>query len=246
MEKCMTERIDGRETNQLRKVSVTKNFTKMAESSVLFEIGNTRVICTATIIEDKVPSHCKADNKGWITAEYSMLPRATRERTQREAIRGKQSGRTQEIQRLIGRVLRGVTDLGKLGERTIIIDCDVIEADGGTRVASITGGYIVLYEAINKLVAEGKLAENPLSSFLAAISVGIKDNTVLLDLCYEEDAACDTDLNVVMTETGHFIELQGTAEGTAFSHDELNRMLNLAKSGIFDLLRLQKEVLGLV
>jgi ribonuclease PH len=241
----MTERIDGRQPNQLRAVRITKNFTQMAESSILFEIGNTRVICTASI-EDKVPPHCKGSGKGWVTAEYSMLPRATKDRTAREATRGKQTGRTQEIQRLIGRALRGVTDLSKLGERTIIIDCDVIQADGGTRVASITGGYIALYEAVSTLLAEGKLADNPLGSFLAAISVGVKDNVALLDLCYEEDSTCDTDLNVIMTESGHFIELQGTAEGMAFSREALEEMLDLAKNGIIDLIGQQKKALGIV
>lgn len=241
----MIQRIDGRQPNQLREVRITRNFTKAAESSILFEIGNTRIICTATV-EERVPAHCKGSGKGWVTAEYSMLPRATRERTSREAARGKQTGRTQEIQRLIGRALRGVIDLRKLGERTIIIDCDVIEADGGTRVASITGGYIALYEAVSRLLSEGKLANNPMGTFLAAISVGIKDNQPLLDLCYEEDSNCDTDLNVIMTESGHYIELQGTAEGEAFSREELNQMLDLAEAGIMDLIWQQKQVLGLV
>ena len=238
------QRMDERRPDQLRPVCVTRNFTTMAEASVLIEMGQTRVICTATV-EDKVPPHCKGTGKGWVTAEYSMLPRATPTRSAREAARGKQTGRTQEIQRLIGRSLRGVTDLTRLGERTITIDCDVIQADGGTRVASITGGYIALFEAIQALMQKGLLTQNPLNEFVAAVSVGIVDGQPLLDLCYVEDSTCGTDLNVVMTESGNLIEIQGTAEGAAFSRSELSQMLELAQKGILELVTHQKKAFAI-
>ena len=204
-------RIDNRENNQLRPISFVRNFTKHAEGAVLVSYGDTKVLCTASI-ETQVPRWLKGTGKGWITAEYGMLPRATHERTQREAAKGKQSGRTQEIQRLIGRSLRAMVDLEKLGENTIHIDCDVLQADGGTRTASITGAAVALVDALEKLQAAKKLKADPLVGLVAAVSVGIKNGEVLLDLNYSEDSSCDTDLNVVMTQKGEFIEIQGTAE----------------------------------
>ena len=241
----MTEfvRSDQRAANQMRAVRITRSFTMHAEGSVLIEFGNTKVLCTASV-EEKVPPHKRGSGEGWVTAEYGMLPRATHTRSDREAARGKQSGRTQEIQRLIGRSMRAVFDLKLLGERTIQLDCDVLQADGGTRTASITGAYVAACDAVNQLLASGKLAASPITAQVAAISVGIVQGTPLLDLEYTEDSACDTDMNVVMTGRGHFVEVQGTAEGAAFSRDEMNAMLALAEKGVDELMRLQRRALA--
>lgn len=236
-------RIDNRENNQLRPISFVRNFTKHAEGSVLVSYGETKVLCTASI-ETQVPRWLKGKGKGWITAEYGMLPRATHERTQREAAKGKQSGRTQEIQRLIGRSLRAMVDLEKLGENTIYIDCDVLQADGGTRTASITGAAIALVDALEKLQATKKLKADPLVGLVAAVSVGIKNGEVLLDLNYSEDSSCDTDLNVVMTQKGEFIEIQGTAEEKPFTRAQVDEMLAVAEAGIKQLIAEQQAVLG--
>ena len=235
----MTTRPSGRRADQLRPVRITRNYTKHAEGSVLIEFGDTKVICTASI-EDKVPGFLKGKGQGWMTAEYGMLPRATNTRSDREAARGKQSGRTQEIQRLIGRSLRAVTDLTLLGERTLQLDCDVIQADGGTRTASITGAWVAARDAIAKLQAAGLIAGNPLKDHVAAISVGMYEGTPVLDLDYAEDSNCDTDMNIVMTGAGHFVEIQGTAEGAAFTRAEMNALLDLAGAGIRDLIEMQK------
>ena len=232
------KRTADRAANALRDVRITRHYTAYAEGSVLIECGGTKVLCTASI-EEKVPGHKKGSGEGWVTAEYGMLPRATHTRSDREAARGKQSGRTQEIQRLIGRSLRAVFDLKKLGERTIYIDCDVIQADGGTRTASITGAFVAAQDAVNTLIASGKLTQSPISDHIAAISVGIVDGTPLLDLEYTEDSACGTDMNVVMTGAGHFVEVQGTAEGAAFSRAEMNALLDLAAAGIQELVAMQ-------
>ena len=229
--------------NQLREIRITRHYTKHAEGSVLIECGDTRVICTASV-EERVPPHKKGTGEGWVTAEYGMLPRSTGSRMQREAAKGKQSGRTQEIQRLIGRSLRAVVDLKKLGERTIHLDCDVIQADGGTRTASITGSFVALQDAISHLMQGGFLAESPLKDAVAAISVGIYQGAPVLDLDYLEDSECDTDMNVVMLGSGHFVEVQGTAEGHAFSRAEMDELLELAKSGIEDLIGMQQAALG--
>jgi ribonuclease PH len=236
-------RTAGRAPDALRPVRITRGYTIHAEGSVLIEFGATKVLCTATV-EEKVPPHRRGSGAGWVTAEYGMLPRSTHTRSDREAAKGKQSGRTQEIQRLIGRSLRAVFDLQRLGERTIQLDCDVLQADGGTRTAAITGAYVAAYDAVQRLLAQGKIAESPLIAPVAAISVGIVQGTPLLDLEYTEDSACDTDMNVVMTGAGHFIELQGTAEGATFSRDELNRLLQLAEQGITQLIALQKAALA--
>ena len=228
--------------HQLREIRITRNYTKHAEGSVLIECGDTKVICTASV-EEKIPPHKKGSGEGWVTAEYGMLPRSTNERMGREAAKGKQSGRTQEIQRLIGRSLRAVVDLKKLGERTIVIDCDGIQADGGTRTASITGAFVALHDAVNGLLKKNKIQETPLKEFIAAISVGIYQGTPVLDLDYAEDSACDTDMNVVMLGNGHFVEVQGTAEGHAFSRAEMDELLELAKSGIEQLVGMQREAL---
>ena len=230
----------GRAADALRAVRITRGYTVHAEGSVLIEFGQTRVLCTASV-EEKVPGHKKGSGEGWVTAEYGMLPRATHTRGDREAARGKQSGRTQEIQRLIGRSLRAVFDLKKLGERTIHLDCDVLQADGGTRTASITGAFVAAQDAVNWLMATGKLTESPILDRVAAISVGLKNGTALLDLDYPEDSACDTDMNVVMTGAGNFVEVQGTAEGVAFTRVEMDRMLALAEKGIAQLVKLQKQ-----
>ncbi len=235
-------RSGGRAANQLRPVRITRHYTMHAEGSVLIEFGNTRVLCTASV-EERVPPHKKGSGEGWVTAEYGMLPRATHTRSDREAARGKQTGRTQEIQRLIGRSLRAVFDLKKLGERTITLDCDVLQADGGTRTAAITGAFVAAQDAVNTLLAAGKLAESPLHGHVAAISVGIVQGTPLLDLEYSEDSACDTDMNVVMTGAGHYIEVQGTAEGAAFSRHEMDTLLALAEKGVNELVRLQEAAL---
>ncbi len=235
-------RSGGRAADQLRPVRITRSYTIHAEGSVLIEFGNTRVLCTASV-EERVPPHKKGSGEGWVTAEYGMLPRATHTRSDREAARGKQTGRTQEIQRLIGRSLRAVFDLKKLGERTITLDCDVLQADGGTRTAAITGAFVAAQDAVNTLLAAGKLTASPIIGHVAAISVGIVQGTPLLDLEYTEDSACDTDMNVVMTGAGHYIEVQGTAEGAAFSRQEMDRLLALAELGVKELVRLQDEAL---
>ena len=235
-------RADARLADQLRFVRMTRGYTMHAEGSVLIEFGNTKVLCTASV-EEKVPSHKKGSGEGWVTAEYGMLPRATHTRNDREAARGKQSGRTQEIQRLIGRSMRAVFDLSKLGERTIHLDCDVLQADGGTRTAAITGAFVAAQDAVSALIAQGKLQFSPIRDHVAAISVGIVQGTPLLDLEYTEDAACDTDMNVVMTGAGCFVEVQGTAEGAAFSRADMNALLALAEKGIAALVVMQKESL---
>ena len=236
-------RPDGRAPDALRPVHITRHYTKHAEGSVLVAFGDTQVLCTASV-EDRVPPHKKGSGEGWVTAEYGMLPRATHTRSSREAAKGKQSGRTQEIQRLIGRSLRAVFDLGALGERTITLDCDVLQADGGTRTAAITGAFVAAQDAVNKLMAEGGLARSPILQPVAAISVGIFQGVPVLDLNYLEDSGCDTDMNVVMTGAGHFVEVQGTAEGTAFSRAELNQLLLLAEKGIRELVGLQRAALA--
>ncbi len=240
----MTEysRSGARAVNQLRPVRITRGYTIHAEGSVLIEFGATKVLCTASV-EEKVPPHKRGSGEGWVTAEYGMLPRATHTRSDREAARGKQSGRTQEIQRLIGRSMRAVFDLTLLGERTIHLDCDVLQADGGTRTAAITGAFVAAQDAVAKLMAQGKLQQSPIRDHVAAISVGIVRGTPLLDLEYIEDSACDTDMNVVMTGAGHFVEVQGTAEGAAFSRREMDALLALAEKGISDLVALQKQSL---
>jgi ribonuclease PH len=233
----------ARAANELRPVRITRGYTMHAEGSVLIEFGATKVLCTASV-EEKVPPHKRGSGEGWVTAEYGMLPRATHSRNDREAARGKQSGRTQEIQRLIGRSMRAVFDLKKLGERTIQLDCDVLQADGGTRTAAITGAFVAAQDAIDGLLAAGKISESPIIASVAAISVGIVQGTPLLDLEYTEDAACDTDMNVVMTGAGHFVEVQGTAEGLAFSRAEMDSLLTLAEKGIADLMVLQQQALS--
>jgi ribonuclease PH len=237
-------RPSGRATDQLREIRITRQYTKHAEGSVLIECGDTKVICTASI-EDKVPGFLKGKGQGWLTAEYGMLPRSTHTRMDREAARGKQSGRTQEIQRLIGRSLRAAFDLEAFGERTLHLDCDVIQADGGTRTASITGAMVAAHDAFAGLVARGAISTIPLKHFVAAISVGVHGGVPVLDLDYVEDSSCDTDMNVVMTDAGHFVEVQGTAEGAAFDRAVMNRLLDLAEGGIARLVRMQKEALGL-
>ena len=232
-----------RAANQLRPVRITRGYTIHAEGSVLIEFGDTRVLCTASV-EEKVPPHKKGSGEGWVTAEYGMLPRATHTRSSREAAKGKQTGRTQEIQRLIGRSMRAVFDLKKLGERTIHLDCDVLQADGGTRTAAITGAFVAAQDAVNTLLASGKLTESPVTGQVAAVSVGIVQGTPLLDLEYTEDSTCDTDMNVVMTGVGHFIEIQGTAEGAAFSRAEMDSLLSLAEKGITELIAQQLQSLS--
>ncbi len=236
-------RSGGRAADQLRPVRLTRGFTIHAEGSVLVEFGATRVLCTASV-EERVPPHKRGSGEGWVTAEYGMLPRATHTRSDREAARGKQSGRTQEIQRLIGRSMRAVFDLKRLGERTIQLDCDVLQADGGTRTAAITGAFVAAQDAVNKLLAAGKLTASPIIAPVAAISVGVVQGTPLLDLEYIEDSACDTDMNVVMTGAGRFVEVQGTAEGAAFSRTEMDTMLSLAEKGILELMALQRAALA--
>ena len=235
----MSSRPSGRQANQLRKVAITRHYTKHAEGSVLIEFGDTRVICTASV-EERVPGFLKGKGQGWLTAEYGMLPRSTNTRSDREAARGKQSGRTQEIQRLIGRSLRAVVDMTALGERTIQIDCDVIQADGGTRTASITGAWVAVRDAVDGLIKSGALAVNPIRDHVAAVSVGMFTGSPVLDLDYAEDSNCDTDMNIVMTGAGNFIEVQGTAEGAAFTRAEMDALLALAGDGIADLVRLQR------
>jgi ribonuclease PH len=238
-----TARGDGRALDELRPVSFERDFTIMAPGSVLVTFGNTRVLCTASV-EDRVPPWMRGSGKGWVTAEYSMLPGSTPERASREAAKGKQSGRTQEIQRLIARSLRAVTDLVALGEAQITVDCDVLQADGGTRTASICGAYVALHDAFTRMVAKGQLRRHPLTDSVAAISVGIIDGVPMLDLPYAEDSRAEVDMNVVMTGAGRFVEVQGTAEGMAFSRSELDELLGLAEAGIKELTALQASVLG--
>jgi ribonuclease PH len=227
----------------MRPVKITRNYTMHAEGSVLIEFGNTKVLCTASV-EEKVPGFLKGKKTGWVTAEYGMLPRSTGSRMGREAARGKQSGRTQEIQRLIGRSLRAIIDMDALGERQITIDCDVLQADGGTRTASISGSYVALYDAIQGLMKKGLLKKSPLHGQVASVSVGIYDGMPVLDLDYAEDSTAETDMNIIMNEAGHFIEVQGTAEGHAFRRDELNQMLELAEKGIREIMQVQNEALS--
>ncbi|ODP32713.1 ribonuclease PH [Pandoraea sp. ISTKB] len=236
-------RPDGRAQDALRPVRITRQYTRYAEGSVLIECGETKVICTASV-EEKVPGFLRDSGQGWLTAEYGMLPRATHTRGDREAARGKQSGRTQEIQRLIGRSLRAVFDLEKFGPRTIQIDCDVIQADGGTRCASITGAFVAAHDAVSKLIADGKLETSPIRAHVAAVSVGLYQGQPVLDLNYVEDSACDTDMNVIMTSQGGFVEIQGTAEGEPFTRAQSNVLLDLADAGIRQLIDAQKRALG--
>ena len=236
------QRPSQRSPKQLRPVTITRGFTKHAEGSVLIAFGDTKVLCTASILE-RVPPHKKGSGEGWVTAEYGMLPRSTHTRSDREAARGKQSGRTQEIQRLIGRAMRSVFNLSLLGERTIHLDCDVLQADGGTRTAAITGAYVAARDAVNQLLNSGALTQDPIIDSVAAISVGIYQGVPVLDLDYPEDSSCDTDMNVVMTGKGGMIEVQGTAEGVAFSRSELSALLDLAEQGIQELTQLQIEAL---
>ena len=242
MTQNVTLRPSGREVDQLREIRLTRRYTRHAEGSVLIECGETKVICTASI-DEKVPPFLKGKGQGWLTAEYGMLPRSTGSRMDREAARGKQSGRTQEIQRLIGRSLRAILDLSKIGERTIQIDCDVIQADGGTRTASITGAYVAVADAIAYLSAKKNFPVSPLREHIAAVSVGVYRGTPVLDLDYIEDSDCDTDMNVVMTGSGGFVEIQGTAEGAAFTQEQMNAMLALAGKGIKQLVAAQKAAL---
>ena len=235
-------RPSGRAADQLRTISIERHYTRHAEGSVLIAFGDTRVLCTASV-EEKVPPFLRGKGEGWITAEYGMLPRATKDRTQREAARGGQGGRTMEIQRLIGRSLRACVDRGALGERTITLDCDVLQADGGTRTAAITGAYVALVDAMRHLQGRKALKKNPVIGAIAAVSVGVYRGTPVLDLDYAEDANCDTDMNVVMNDGGGFIELQGTAEGHAFRREELDALLQLAQKGITELFVLQREAL---
>lgn len=236
-------RQDGRDVNELREIKVTKDFNIYAEGSVLMEFGNTRVICTASVSE-KVPPFLKNQGKGWLTAEYAMLPRATGERNARESAKGKLSGRTMEIQRLIGRALRAAIDLDKLGERTITIDCDVIQADGGTRTTSISGGFIALALAVKKLMADGVLKENPIISNVAAISVGIVNGTPMLDLKYSEDSTAEVDMNIIMNAKGEFVEVQGTGEEATYTRAQLNELIDLAEGGIKEIIEIQNKIIG--
>jgi ribonuclease PH len=237
------QRSQDRAANALRPLRITRGFTHHAEGSVLIEFGQTRVLCTASV-EERVPPHKRGSGEGWVTAEYGMLPRATHTRSDREAARGKQSGRTQEIQRLIGRSLRCVFDLKALGERTLTLDCDVLQADGGTRTAAITGAFVAAQDAVNLLLSEGRIGTSPIIDHVAAVSVGIVEGTPLLDLEYTEDSACDTDMNVVMTGAGGFVEVQGTAEGASFSRAEMDQLLQLANDGIATLVAAQKAALA--
>jgi ribonuclease PH len=239
----MGSRRDGREPDELRTVAFTRDYTEFAAGSVLVECGRTRVLCTASV-EERVPPWMRGTGKGWVTAEYSMLPGSSPERVGREAAKGKQSGRTQEIQRLIGRSLRAVTDLDTMGEVQITVDCDVLQADGGTRTASITGGYLALHDACSRLVAAGTLTGHPIADACGAISVGVVDAVPYLDLEYSEDVRAEVDMNVVMTGSGRFIEVQGTAEGLPFSRDELDALLGLAEAGIGELFDLQRSLLA--
>jgi len=237
-------RIDGRRLDQMRPVEITTGYLMTAEGSAVITVGNTRVLCAASV-EEAVPQFLRGSGKGWVTAEYSMLPRATVKRTPREAAKGKLSGRTQEIQRLIGRSLRAVVDLGALGERTVTLDCDVLQADGGTRTAAITGAFVAAHDAVSWLLAQGKIARSPITDFVGAVSVGIVEGTPLLDLEYIEDSVCDTDMNVVMTGSHGFVEIQGTAEGAAFTRAQMDELMELAAKGIRELIAAQKSTLGL-
>lgn len=237
------ERVDGRQFDVKRPVRISRNYIKYPEGSVLIEMGDTKVICTASI-DDKVPPFLKGLGEGWITCEYGMLPRSTQSRKARDSSRGKIDGRTMEIQRLIGRALRSVVDLKALGERTIWIDCDVIQADGGTRTASITGSFIALIDAVNKLNMENHFSKYPVINYVAAISVGIINGEKLLDLCYEEDSSAQVDMNLVMTDSGEFVEIQGTGEERPFSRNDMEALLELGEKGIMELIELQKEILG--
>jgi ribonuclease PH len=234
-----------READEMRTVRITRGYTRHAEGSVLIEFGHTRVLCTASVLE-RQPPHLKGTSKGWVTAEYGMLPRSTNTRSDREAARGKQSGRTQEIQRLIGRALRAVVDLSRLGTRTIHLDCDVIQADGGTRTASITGAYVALQDAVSFLLQKGRIAQSPVREAIAAVSVGMYEGVPVLDLDYLEDSACGTDMNVVMTGSGGMVEVQGTAEGEPFSRGQLDAMMGLAEKGIRELIAAQQAALSAV
>lgn len=236
-------RIDGRQPDELRQVNIITPYSKHAEGSVWIEVGDTKVLCTATL-EERVPPFMKGQGKGWITAEYAMLPRATQTRNQRESVKGKLSGRTMEIQRLIGRALRSVVDLEKLGERTITLDCDVIQADGGTRTTSITGAFVAMTLAIHKLCKEKPMSVFPVRDFLASVSVGVVSGVPMLDLKYEEDSSAKVDMNVVMTGSGKFVELQGTGEEAPFSREELDQLLGLGEQGVYRMIELQKEALG--
>jgi len=238
------ERTGGRAADALRPVSLQRGYTRHAEGSVLVSFGDTRVLCTASV-EEKVPPHKRGSGQGWVTGEYGMLPRSTHTRSDREAAKGKQSGRTQEIQRLIGRSLRTVFDLAALGERTIALDCDVLQADGGTRTAAITGAFVAAHDAVSWLLAQGRLEASPIRDFVAAVSVGVVQGTPLLDLEYVEDVSCDTDMNVVMTASGGFVEVQGTAEGAPFTRAEMDALLALADKGIRELVAAQRRSLGL-
>jgi ribonuclease PH len=240
----MAARLNGRRSDELRPVRIQRRYTKHAEGSVLVQFGDTHVLCNASV-EERVPPFLKDSGRGWVTAEYGMLPRSTNTRTEREAARGKQSGRTQEIQRLIGRSLRAVVDLSSLGQRTVHVDCDVLQADGGTRTASITGAFVALHDAFSFLREKKLILSNPIRDHVAAVSVGMADGTPLLDLDYREDSSCGCDMNVVMTGAGSYVEVQGTAEGEAFSRAELDRLLELAARGIAELVRQQKIALGL-
>lgn len=237
------DRIDGREREQLRPVKITRNYLKHAEGSVLIEMGDTKVICTASV-EEKVPPFLKGMGKGWITSEYGMLPRSTEVRKLRDSTRGKVDGRTMEIQRLIGRALRSVVNLEELGENTIFIDCDVIQADGGTRTASITGSFVALVDAMYKMMDLGKINKIPIESFVAAVSVGIKNGEIVLDLDYSEDSTCQVDMNIVMTEKGDLVEIQGTGEEKPFSRNEMEELVRLGEKGIMELIEIQKQSLG--
>jgi ribonuclease PH len=236
-------RTQGRAADALRPVKIQRRYTRHAEGSVLVSFGDTQVLCTASV-DERVPPHKRGSGEGWVTAEYGMLPRSTHTRSDREAARGKQSGRTQEIQRLIGRSLRAVFDLGKLGERTIALDCDVLQADGGTRTAAITGAFVAAHDAVGWLLAQERIEVSPIADFVAAVSVGIVDGTPLLDLEYVEDSACDTDMNVVMTGAGHFVEVQGTAEGAAFTRAQMDALIELAGRGIAQLVEAQRRALA--
>lgn len=238
-------RSNGRHADQLRPLTITTQTNKYAEGSVIIEMGDTKVVCTATV-DEKVPPFLKGQGKGWVTAEYSMLPRATQTRNQREAARGKLTGRTMEIQRLIGRALRSVVNLHALGERSITLDCDVIQADGGTRTASITGAFVAMAFAVNKIALQHKLSVFPITDYLAAISVGVVGDETLLDLNYEEDSKAKVDMNVVMTGGGAFVEVQGTGEERPFTRQELDQLLGLGEKGIYELIAVQREVLGAI
>ena len=238
------ERSAGRRADALRPVTLTRAYTCHAEGSVLVAFGDTKVLCTASV-EEKVPPHKRGSGEGWVTAEYGMLPRSTHTRSDREAARGKQSGRTQEIQRLIGRSMRSVFDLSALGERTIHLDCDVLQADGGTRTAAITGAFVAAHDAVTWLLAQGRIPVSPIRDFVAAVSVGVVQGTPLLDLEYTEDSTCDTDMNVVMTAAGGFVEVQGTAEGTPFTRAEMDALLALAGKGVNELVAAQRAALSL-